>query len=229
MQRPGLNGLLEVTRAGEVLVVTALDRLGRDTLGLLELIHRLATMGVEMKVLEMAVDAQDVTGGGHPVALVTSGVVAIEGANISGRTNQGLERARAEGNLAGRRWSLSRARMHTRQRMRKDLGMSLAQIAQRQGVSQSLVRRVLGVEEVEALPASAFKDGWDWTGGEAGGKEARTLRPRAIAFGIPGPCHSHQSGNPERRAINYGKEIRTWSPLDSRFRGNCGWPCRGHV
>ena len=42
MQRPGLNGLLEVARAGDVLVVTALDRLGRDTLGLLELINRLA-------------------------------------------------------------------------------------------------------------------------------------------------------------------------------------------
>ena len=35
IRRPGLNGLLEVIRAGEVLVVTALDRLGRDMLGLL--------------------------------------------------------------------------------------------------------------------------------------------------------------------------------------------------
>ena len=35
MQRPGLNSLLEVIRAGDVPVVTALDRLGRDTLGLL--------------------------------------------------------------------------------------------------------------------------------------------------------------------------------------------------
>ena len=32
MQRPGLNGLLEVIRAGDALVVTALDRLERDTL-----------------------------------------------------------------------------------------------------------------------------------------------------------------------------------------------------
>ena len=31
-QRPGLNGLLEVLRVGDGLVVTALDRLGRDTL-----------------------------------------------------------------------------------------------------------------------------------------------------------------------------------------------------
>ena len=41
-QRPDLNGLLEAIRAGDGLLVTALDRLRRDTLGLLELINRLA-------------------------------------------------------------------------------------------------------------------------------------------------------------------------------------------
>ena len=39
--------------------------------------------------------------GGQLVALVTAGVAAIERANISRRTRQGLERARAEGKLAG--------------------------------------------------------------------------------------------------------------------------------
>ena len=36
-QRPGLNDLLNVVQAGDVLMVAALDRPGRDTLGLLEL------------------------------------------------------------------------------------------------------------------------------------------------------------------------------------------------
>ena len=94
-------------------MVTALDRLGRNTLGLLVLINRLATMGVDLKVLDMPVDAQDVAGDGQPVALVTAGVAAIERANISRRTKQGLERARAEGKLTGRRWSITRALMHT--------------------------------------------------------------------------------------------------------------------
>ena len=84
----------------------------RDKLGLLELINRLATMSVDLKALDMPVDAQDVVGGGQPVALVTAGVAAIERANISRRTKQGLEWARAEGKLAGRRWSISRVRMH---------------------------------------------------------------------------------------------------------------------
>ncbi len=159
--RPGLNELLDVIEAGDTLVVTALDRLGRDTLGILELINRLATKGVELKVLDMPVDAQDVAGGGQLVALVTAGVAAIERANISRRTRQGLDRARVEGKLTGRRWSISRARMHSIQRMRRELGMSLAEIAQGQEVSESLVRRVLKVEDVDALPAHSFKRGQD--------------------------------------------------------------------
>ena len=39
--------------------------------------------------------------------------------------------------------------------------MSLAAIAQGQGVSESLVRRVLRIEDEEALPATAFMGGWD--------------------------------------------------------------------
>ena len=79
-----------------------LDRPGRDTLGLLELINRLDAMDVDLKVLDMPVDAQDVAGGGQPVVLVTAGVAAIERANISQRTRQGLERAREEGKIAER-------------------------------------------------------------------------------------------------------------------------------
>ena len=90
MQRPCLDDLLDAIQPGDALVATALDRLSRDTLGLLEPINRLATMSVDLKVLDMPVDAQDVAGGGQPVALATAGVAAIERANISRWTKQGL-------------------------------------------------------------------------------------------------------------------------------------------
>ena len=89
------------------------DRLGRDTLSLLKLINGLDAMEVDLKVLDMPVDAQDVAGGGQPVALVTAGVAAIERTNISRWTKQGLEWAREEGRLAGRRWSITGALTHT--------------------------------------------------------------------------------------------------------------------
>ena len=113
MQRPGLDALLNALQSGDALVATALDRLGRDTLALLEQINRLATMSVDLKVLDMPVDTQDVAGGGQPVVLGTAGVAAIERANISRWTKQGLEWARAEVKLAGRRWSITRALTHT--------------------------------------------------------------------------------------------------------------------
>ena len=70
--------------------------------------------------------------------------------------------ARVEGKLAGQHWSILGARVRTiTQRMRRDLGISLAQIAQGQGVSKSLVRRTLKIEDVETLAANALKDGWD--------------------------------------------------------------------
>ena len=159
--RPGLNDLMDLLAPSDTVVVTALDRLGRDTLGLLELIHNLATKGVDLRVLDMPVDAQDIAGGGQLVALVTAGVAAIERENIRRRTRQGLERARAEGKLTGRRWSISRARMHAIRRMRNELGMTLSQIAVGQGVSESVVRRVLTVADVDALPSTAFKRGLD--------------------------------------------------------------------
>ena len=90
------------------------DRLERDTLGLLELINRLDAMGVDLKVLDMPVDAHDVAGGGQPVALVTAGLAAIERAGISLHTKQGLERAWADGKiLPGERWSITQALTHT--------------------------------------------------------------------------------------------------------------------
>ena len=77
---------------------------------------------MDLKVLDMPVDAQDVAGGGQPVALVTAGVAAIERTNISRRTKQELEWAREEGRQAGRRRSITRALTHTIHLMRKNLG-----------------------------------------------------------------------------------------------------------
>ena len=84
---------MDVIRTGDILVVTALERLGRDTLGLLELIHRAGHHGRGAAGAGYAGDALDVAGGG---ALVAAGVAAIKRANISRRTKQGLDRAKAE-------------------------------------------------------------------------------------------------------------------------------------
>ena len=59
----------------------------------------------------------------------------------------------------------------------KRAGRSILVIAQRQGVLKSLVRRLMKILDVALPPARVFKDVWDWMGGEAGEREAGTLRP----------------------------------------------------
>src|SRR5262249_43567128 len=49
--RPGLAACLKALRAGDVLVVWKLDRLGRDLRHLINTVHDLTTQGVGLKVL----------------------------------------------------------------------------------------------------------------------------------------------------------------------------------
>ena len=53
--------------------------------------------------------------GDQLVSLVLARVAPIERVNIDRQTKQGLHRARAEGKLAGSRWSTSRARIRAMQ------------------------------------------------------------------------------------------------------------------
>ena len=81
-------------------MVIALDRPGRDLLGLLELKKRLAIMDVELKVLDMQVGAQD-------MAVRRSAGSFGHRWNGSHLVGPGGGRAaRAEGELPGRRWSI---------------------------------------------------------------------------------------------------------------------------
>ena len=158
-RRPGLDALMSRLEARDTVVVTALDRLGRDTLGILELIHQLGTRKVELRILDTPVDTQDVEGGGRLVALVAAEIAQIEREKISRRTTAGLERARAEGKLTGRRWSISRNQMRGIHRMSRELGMTPTQISLAQAVSVDVVRRALKVADADALGDSAFKKG----------------------------------------------------------------------
>ena len=72
MQRQTLNDQLDALHPRDAQAVTAPDRLGRGILGVQGLINLLATMGVDLKVQDMSVEAQDVAGGGQLIALVTA-------------------------------------------------------------------------------------------------------------------------------------------------------------
>ncbi|WP_031359301.1 recombinase family protein [Caballeronia sordidicola] len=105
-QRPGFAKLLERIERGDTLVVTKLDRLGRDAIDVQQTVQTLEAMGVRVHCL--ALGGVDLT---SPAGKMTMGVITavaqFERDLIIERTNAGLQRAKAEGKKLGRPAALS--------------------------------------------------------------------------------------------------------------------------
>ena len=100
-QRPEFSQLLEKIRDGETLVVQKLDRLGRDSVDVLQTVRLLAQRGIEVIVLQLGkVDLASVAGKLLLTMLVA--VAEMERDLLVERTQAGLERAKAEGKRLGR-------------------------------------------------------------------------------------------------------------------------------
>ena len=106
IQRGGFARLLDRLEAGDVLVVTKLDRLGRNAMDVGATVARLADLGVRVHCL--ALDGVDLTSSTGKLTMnVISAVAEFERDLLIERTQAGLSRARAEGKRLGRPASLT--------------------------------------------------------------------------------------------------------------------------
>lgn len=143
-QRPGFLRLLDRLEAGDVLVVTKLDRLGRNAIDVAMTVAKLESLGVRVHCL--ALGGVDLT---SPAGKMTMGVIAavaqFERDLIIERTHAGLERARAEGKTFGRPAVLTPT---GRAAVSDDLaaGLNVSEIARRHKVSRQTVMRVRGAD-----------------------------------------------------------------------------------
>ena len=99
--RPGLAEVLDYVRAGDMLVVWRLDRLGRSLSHLIEVVRGLNDGGVGFRDLQEQVDIA--TAGGKLVFHVFGALAEFERELIRERTAAGLKAARARGRVGGRR------------------------------------------------------------------------------------------------------------------------------
>ena len=100
-QRPEFSRLLNKIRDGETLVVSKLDRLGRDAVDVLQTVRLLATRGIQVIVLQLGkVDLASVAGKLLLTMLVA--VAEMERDLLVERTQAGLQRARSQGKRLGR-------------------------------------------------------------------------------------------------------------------------------
>lgn len=138
--RPQLRACLDSVRAGDVLAVWRIDRLGRSVPDLVEIVNSLAVRGVQFRSLTEAIDTT--TAGGELVFTVFAAVAQMERRLISERTRAGLAAARARGRAGGRPTVMTPARLELARQMRADKA-TLDDIAATLGVGRTTVARAL--------------------------------------------------------------------------------------
>jgi putative DNA-invertase from lambdoid prophage Rac len=139
-ERKGFKMLLNKLEAEDVLVVTKLDRLGRNAMDVRATVEALADMGVRVHCL--ALGGVDLT---SPAGKMTMGVIAavaeFERDLLIERTQAGLARAKAEGKTLGRPPALDQAQRQEALR-RLSQGDSIASIARNMKTSRATVMRL---------------------------------------------------------------------------------------
>ena len=119
------------------MVVVKLDRLGRSTRDVLNLVHELETKGAALRVLEPEIDTSRPEG---RIILTTLSMVAeMELTFIKERQRAGIEAAKAKGVYKGRKKSIDRDAV---QRLRAE-GIGATEIARRLGIGRASVYKVL--------------------------------------------------------------------------------------
>jgi DNA invertase Pin-like site-specific DNA recombinase len=105
--RPELDKLREQMREGDTLVVTRLDRLGRSTKDLLAISSELEENGVDLEVIEQAINTK--TPEGKLFFTMIAAMAEFEHSMMVARTKDGLAAARARGRMGGRKPKLNAA------------------------------------------------------------------------------------------------------------------------
>lgn len=139
-ERKGFAKLVDRMEDGDVLVVTKLDRLGRNAMDVRATVEGLAASGVRVHCL--ALGGVDLTSAAGKMTMgVLNAVAEFERDLLIERTQAGLTRAKAEGKALGRPAALSPEDQGVI-RQRRSEGVSLGVLAKEYGVSRAAIQRV---------------------------------------------------------------------------------------
>ena len=138
--RAQLRRLLDQLEAGDVLMVTRLDRLARSTRDLLYTIAAITAKRAGFRSLGDTW-ADTTTSHGRLMLTVLGGLAEFERELIRARTDEGRKRAQARGVRFGRKLKLT---AHQRQEApaRREAGEALAEIGRSYNVSHSTISRL---------------------------------------------------------------------------------------
>jgi DNA invertase Pin-like site-specific DNA recombinase len=139
--RPGLAALMDYVREGDTVVVWKLDRLGRNTLHILETVKALSDAGVTLISTTDGIDSS--TAAGRMVIGVLASMAEFERELIKERTALKRATSRANGTKFGRRKKVADpSHIATARRMKRD-GHSARDVAKYLGISRATLYRYL--------------------------------------------------------------------------------------
>ena len=140
MERKGFCALMNKLEATDVLVVTKLDRLGRNAMDVRATVEHLAGIGVRVHCL--ALGGADLTSAAGKMTMgVIAAVAEFERDLLVERTQSGLIRAKAQGKVLGRPRSVdAQARKLVVQRLER--GEAVAALARELGTSRQSIMRI---------------------------------------------------------------------------------------
>lgn len=134
--RPGFKNLLDYCRDGDRLIVSAIDRLGRNTIDILETVEDLKQKGVQVISIREGFDLS--TPMGKAMLTMLAAVAELERDNIKSRQMAGIEKARATGKQLGRAKIINDAEVL---KWRTDNGASIKATAEHFSISTASVKR----------------------------------------------------------------------------------------
>ena len=142
--RPELHKMLDQLRKGDVVVVWKLDRLSRSLKDLLTIIERIEAAGGGFRSLTEAIDTM--TPAGRMMMQMVGAFAEFERAMIRERTLAGLNTARKQGRVGGRRPKLTQTQRTEIRRLVASGDKTEADAARLFEVHRSTISRIMNAD-----------------------------------------------------------------------------------
>ena len=137
VNREGLQMLRIKVEEGDIILVKKLDRLGRDTADMIQLIKEFDEMGVAIRFLDDGISTEGTMG--KMVVTILSAVAQAERQRILERTNEGRLEAKARGVRFGRKPTVNKNEVLAL----LNQGVGATEIARRLKIGRSTVYKIL--------------------------------------------------------------------------------------
>ncbi len=136
-KRNGLGLLRVKVEEGDVILVKKLDRLGRDTADMIQLIKEFDEIGVAIRFMDDGITTEGAMG--KMVVTILSAVAQAERQRILERTNEGRIEAKAKGVKFGRKRKIDRKQLISLH----SGGMGATDIAKEMNIGRSTVYKLI--------------------------------------------------------------------------------------